>query len=137
VTPMPPALRRLKNIAPTMSRDEYKRRWRAAGGPQFAAAIRRENLAKRNSRAVVPSSQATLRRRAKELLQRDRDQFLIKARHALRRHRLRHRAELVLHPDVAMWREVERASAHRQLKAEFRAAAAFARMTGQRPDDFL
>jgi hypothetical protein len=133
---MPPALRRLKGMAKTLSRAEYQRRWRAAGGPQFAAAIRRENLAKR-SRAAVPSSQASLRRRAKELLQRDRDQFLTRARGALRRHRLRHRAELVLHPDVAMWREVRRASDLRQLKAEFRAAAAWSRMTGERPDDFL
>jgi hypothetical protein len=137
MTPMPPALRRLKGMAKTLGPAEYQRRWRAAGGPQFAAAIRRENLAKRNSRAVVPSSQASLRRRAKELLQRDRDQFLTRARHALRRHRLRHRAELVLHPDVAMWREVRRAVALRQLKAEFRAAAAWSRMTGERPDDFL
>jgi hypothetical protein len=35
-----------------------------------------------------------------------------------------------------MQREVERASALRQLKAEFRAAAASSRMTGERPDDF-
>jgi hypothetical protein len=136
MTPMPPALRRLKAIAKTLSRAEYQRRWRAAGGPQFAAAIRRENLAKRNSRATVPASQASLRRRAKELLQRDRDQFLTKALHALRRHRLRRRAELLLHPDVAMQREVERANALRQLKGEFRAAAAWSRMTGERPDDF-
>jgi hypothetical protein len=134
---MPPALRRLKAIAKTLSRAEYQRRWRAAGGPQFAAAIRRENLAKRNRRAVVPSSQASLRRRAKELLQRDRDQFLIKARHALRRHRLRRRAELLLHPDVAMQREVERAGARRRLMADLRAAGWWYRLTGEWTDDVL
>jgi hypothetical protein len=134
---MPPALRRLKSIAKTLSRAEYQRRWRAAGGPRYAAAIRAQNLAKRNSRATVPSSQASLRRRAKELLQRDRDQFLTRARHALRRHRLRHRAELLLHPDVAMQREVERASALRRLRSEFRAAAAWSRMTGDPPPHVL
>jgi hypothetical protein len=137
VTPMPPALRRLKGLAKTLGRAEYQRRWRAAGGPRYAAAVRAQNLAKTKPRASVPAAQTTLRRRAKELLQRDRDQFLIKARHALRRHRLRCRAELLLHPDVAMQREVERARALRQLKAEFRAAAAWSRMTGERPDDFL
>jgi len=66
----------------------------------------------------------------------DDPEFLTRARGALRRHRLRRRAELLLHPDAAMQREVERASALRQLKAEFRAAAASSRMTGERPDDF-
>jgi hypothetical protein len=132
---MPPALRRLKGLAKTLSRAEYQRRWRASGGPQFAAAIRAQNLAKTKPRVTAPAAQDTLRRRAKALLRKDRDEFLTRARHALRRHRLRHRAELVLHPDVAMWREVRCASALRQLKAEFRAAAAWSRMTGERPPD--
>jgi hypothetical protein len=134
---MPPALHHLKSIAKTMSRAEYQRRWRAAGGPRYAAAVRAQNLAKTKPRVTAPVAQDTLRRRAKALLRKDRDEFLTRARHALRRHRLRHRAELLLHPDAVMQREVERASALRQLKAEFRAAAAWSRMTGERPDDFL
>jgi hypothetical protein len=134
---MPPALRRLKGLAKTLGRAEYQRRWRAAGGPRYAAAVRAQNLAKTKPRVTAPAAQDTLRRRAKALLRKDRDEFLTRARHALRRHRLRRRAELVLHPDAAMRREVERASALRQLKAEFRAAAAWSRMTGERPDDFL
>jgi hypothetical protein len=58
---MPPALRRLKRIAKTLTRAEYQRRWRAAGGPQFAAAIRRENLAKRNSMTDTTITEAELR----------------------------------------------------------------------------
>jgi hypothetical protein len=74
------------------------------------------------------------RRHAKELLQKDRDQFLIKARQALRVQRLRHRAELLLNPDAVMHRDVERASARRRLMADLRAAGWWFRLTGERTD---
>jgi hypothetical protein len=134
---MPPALRRLKGLAKTLGRAEYQRRWRAAGGPRYAAAVRAQNLAKTKPRVTAPAAQDTLRRRAKALLRKDRDEFLTRARHALRRHRLRCRAELLLHPDAVMHRDVERASARRRLMADLRAAGWWYRLTGERTNDIL
>jgi hypothetical protein len=67
----------------------------------------------------------------------NRDQFLIKARQALRVQRLRHRAELLLNPDAVMHRDVERASARRRLMADLRAAGWWYRLTGERTNDIL
>jgi hypothetical protein len=75
------------------------------------------------------------RLRARELLQRDRSTLLANGARALRQNRLRQRAELLLNPAAVTHRNVERASARRQVLTEIRAKAWWSELTGD-PDAF-